>query len=221
MGGLRFLAALLILGCGDDSVAPPDAAPPDAPGGAVVARAVAHPDVVYLPTQLDAGSSTDSQGRLLSYSWHFTKVPTGSTVTDAMLMTSGASASFVPDLGGDYGVQLTATAGADHAAANVDFTVPTVSMFHYAMIATADTSQLAPSLVQSDGTGSHLLACGESLDAGTARWDAGPSDMMNRLFFSAFNRSLDVFAPDPMAMPSATPRIAYFEQASGHLLVAD
>src|SRR5262249_8709528 len=175
----------------------------------------------YLPTQLAAGSSTDSQGRLLSYSWHFTKVPTGSTVTDAMLMASGATASFVPDLGGDYSVQLIATAGSDHGSTNVDFTVPTVAMFHYAMIATADTSQLAPSLVQSDGTGSHLVACGETLDAGTAHWDAGPSDMMNRLFFSAVNRSLDVFAPNPMTLPNATPRIAYFEQATGHLLVAD
>src|SRR5215471_7984869 len=153
MGGLRFLAALLILGCGDDSVAPPDAAPPDAAAGNIVARGVAHPDVVYLPTQLDAGSSTDSQGRALSYSWHFTKVPTGSTVTDAMLMTTGAGASFVPDLGGDYSVQLTASAGADHASTSVDFTVPTVALFHYAMIATADTSQLAPGLVNSDGTG--------------------------------------------------------------------
>src|SRR5262249_32791003 len=54
-----------------------------------------------------------------------------------------------------------------------------------------------------------------------ARWDGGPSDMMNRLFISAVNRSLDVFAPDPMAMSNRAPRIAYFEQSSGQLLVAD
>jgi hypothetical protein len=196
-----------------------DAAPmPDA-SGTVAARLMVHPDVVFLTTRLDGSGSSDQSGRTLSYAWHFTKVPNGSAVTDAAL--SGAMASFVPDRGGDYSVTLTVTAGSDSAMTSADFTVPTVAMFHYAMTATADTSQLAPRLVRSDGTGDKLLACGESLDAGTAHWDAGPSDMMNRLFFSAFDRALDVFAPDPIAQPMAHPRMAFFERTSRSLLVVD
>src|SRR5438046_261887 len=108
MGGRKLLVVLCFLGCGDDAVMSPDAAPPDGSPGSVVARATAHPDVVYLPAMLDASGSTDGQGRALTYSWHFTKVPSGSAVVDAMLMASGAGASFVPDRSGDYTVQLTA-----------------------------------------------------------------------------------------------------------------
>ena len=189
---------------------------PDA-AGAVAARLTVHPDVAFLATHLDASGSTDANGRTLSYAWHFTKVPAGSSIMDSAL--AGATPSFVADRGGDYSVTLTVSAGGDSAMTSADFTVPTVAMFHYAMTATADTSQLAPRLVRSDGQGDKLVACGEALDAGTSHWDAGPSDMMIRLFLSAFNRALDVYAPDPVAAPGTPARLAWVQQRQ--LLVAD
>ena len=194
-----------------------DAAPmPDAPT-TVTAQATANPDWVFEPTHLD-GSGSDPHGRTLSFAWHFTKVPPGSAITDSALMAPGSATSFVPDRGGDYSVMLTVTAGSDSASTSVDFTVPTLAMFHFAMTATADTSQLAPRLVRSDGTGEKLVACGESLDAGTSHWDAGPSDMETRLFLSAFNRALDVYRPD---VPGPGAKMAWYEQASHQLLLVD
>src|SRR5262249_59004640 len=110
MGGLRlvFVAAIVGLGCGDDSGArSPEGSGGSGGSGSLTARISAHPDVAYLPTQLDGSGSSEARGRTLSYAWRFVRVPTGSGVVDAALVASGSRASFVSDRGGTYTVELT------------------------------------------------------------------------------------------------------------------
>src|SRR5262245_12199572 len=72
-----------------------------APFGA--ARITSQPDYVGLPTRLKAGSAA---GAPSDPAWRFVAVPPGSKVVDGRLTKNGLDASFDPDLGGDYTVEL-------------------------------------------------------------------------------------------------------------------
>jgi hypothetical protein len=161
----RLLAcSLLIAGC--SSNASPDAATPDLASPTVQATITATPDLVGFATRLDGSQSSDPQGRALSFAWHFTSVPTGSTVGDAQLSsTSDAMVSFEPDLGGMYTVQLTVTAGADTAMTTGMFTVPTVPLFFQQAAVGAQTTS-SVSLIRSDGTGRKVVSCAATVDGG-------------------------------------------------------
>jgi len=68
-------------------------------------------DIVSVPIQLDGAGSSDLDGQALTYKWTFVSKPAGSAAqfSDASIV----SPSFVPDLPGDYTVQLVVNDGFD------------------------------------------------------------------------------------------------------------
>src|SRR4051794_38797505 len=113
-----FFFALLVCGC-DFGVSGIDGGGGDmAAPGAPVAKITATPDVVGFATKLSALESSDAAGRTLTYMWHITATPSGSTITDAALSSAtDAQPTFEPDLGGDYTLELTVSAGDDSSTA--------------------------------------------------------------------------------------------------------
>ncbi|MBN4054457.1 VCBS repeat-containing protein [Nitrospira defluvii] len=73
---------------------------------------------------LDGTGSSDPDGDLLNFQWHFISVPTDSLVTDAILDDATTpNPSFVPDLEGIYVVSLVVNNGLENSA------IDTVSIF--------------------------------------------------------------------------------------------
>jgi hypothetical protein len=191
--------ALALGGCGKITLAPDDQgvspedlamtladlAGVDGGGGPVQPQIAAFPDVVGFPTKLDATNSVDAQGRALSFSWHFVSVPAGSAVADTCVnptpgfstcfsSPTDAMPSFEPDRGGDYVVELTATAGSDQAKLRQTVTVPTVAVFYSDGRTTATTVESGVQVVRSDGTGVADVACRVSTDGGLSGGDSTP-----------------------------------------------
>ena len=77
------------------------------------------------PVTVDGSGSYDPDNgpKPLTYSWQFTQVPSASTLTGA-LKTSGATATFTPDVAGAYTLTLTVS---DSAATGVDTVVVTAA----------------------------------------------------------------------------------------------
>lgn len=68
--------------------------------------------VVGETTTLDGSDSYDPEGADLAYIWAFAEVPAGSEATDGDITQSTLmTASFVPDVAGDYVVELTVNDG--------------------------------------------------------------------------------------------------------------
>src|SRR6478735_2463724 len=145
--------ALLLVGC-DFGVSGVDGGNSDLSMSTPSAQAVVTPDLVGFPTTLSAVESSDPAGRTLSYTWHFVNVPQGSAITDASLSsTTAPTVTFEPDLGGDYSLMLTVTAGADSANLMVSGTVPTVPIFYQQGTFGTSNYETAVGLMRSDGTG--------------------------------------------------------------------
>ncbi len=90
--------------------------------------------------------------------------------TASLSSRSGAKISFEPDLGGDYQLKLTASAGDESVEQTVKATVPTVPLFYYEGT-DGNARQLGVGVMRSDGTGRRLLSCAISglvPDGGTA-----------------------------------------------------
>ncbi len=68
---------------------------------------------------VDALLSEDYDGDNLSYSWVFVSVPGGSSSTDGDITVNGSSASFTPDVDGDYSLQISVYDGYDTAVDTV------------------------------------------------------------------------------------------------------
>lgn len=114
-------------------------------------------DLVGLVTRLDA---SDSTGEGLTYSWTFSSVPAGSSVTEASLTQNGATATFMPDRGGEYEVELTVTDANDETATtSTTFTIETVEVPHFVISGNEVGSTRAAASVRSDGTGVKELGC--------------------------------------------------------------
>src|SRR5579862_7291341 len=130
---VRLVSACLLAACGNNGGGAPDLAAPDGGGLVPTAQLASTPDLVGFVTRLDGSGSRDPAGRALTYAWHFTSVPQGSTIADASLSsTTSPTPTFEPDLGGAYGVSLTVTApdGAS-GGASATVTVPTLPLFYY------------------------------------------------------------------------------------------
>lgn len=230
MRWLTFSVALAMLGCGHN----PGNENNDLAGGGggggddlsvigdggtphPTAKIVATPDYAGLASQLDASGSTDPQGRVLTYRWHFQSVPTGSAIVDTALMP-GATAkrpTFVSDLGGTYVVTLTVTApdaSSDTATAMV--TVPTVPLFYYEGLEDAQHSQVGVGVMRSDGTGRRLLNCPGPLvlDAGVYGADNPYQQLMLNPFTRVGMVGLRVRDPATAGMPS---HVAFLQTSPG------
>ncbi|UZR96028.1 PKD domain-containing protein [Chondrinema litorale] len=98
---------------------------------------------------LDGSGSSDSEGNTLTYLWAFTSVPSGSTAT--ITNSTSETASFVPDLAGDYTVSLTVSSTAGSKTDEVTISVTTPSAFTIEISGTISTdSVLTDIFVNSD-----------------------------------------------------------------------
>ncbi len=130
----------------------------------------AMPDFVGFTTALDGSASSDPANRPLTYQWHFSSVPQGSTLTDASFASGSAvMTTFMPDVGGVYDVTLIATAaGGALNQVTKSVSVPTVPIFFAAGDGNAQVSAFSVSMIRSDGTGARVLSCPNSFDLGVA-----------------------------------------------------
>jgi hypothetical protein len=170
------------------------------------------PDLVGFPSALDAGRSTDTLGRPLTFAWHFISVPAGSTIDDSKLMTVTATqVKFEPDLGGIYTVQLTVTAGSDSAMTSNAVNVPTVPIF-FQQANFGVVQDSAVGLIRSDGTGRKVVSCTATQDAGAGQ-----------VFAFGLNAYFSTHAFDPPAGGSLPARFAFTLQQGSEveLFVAD
>jgi hypothetical protein len=195
---MRTLLLLAALACVCDDVSSPDMAGTDDLAASDVRAVVAtKADLVGFASELDGSGSSDSQSRALSYGWHFTGVPAGSTITDASLSsTSNAKVSFEPDLGGDYTVELTVTAGGQSTKSSGKLTVPTLPIFfHQASVSGGALSMIGASVVRSDGSGRKRISCPQSSDAGAPNLGGFAFNAFHSVgtYYPATGRSLFAF----------------------------
>ena len=112
---------------------------------------------------LDGTGSSDADGDPLTYTWTFTSVPSGSSMTDADLSsTTSATPSFTPDIAGEYELTLTVS---DGTSSNSDSVIVTITGGNTDPIADAgdDETYTLGEEVTLDGSGSSD-ADGDSLD---------------------------------------------------------
>ena len=113
------VAIIFIFSC-DDEAAPPDLQDTEiventAPSGtAGIGKTVLVGEIAIFE-----GSAADADaGDTLTYLWSITSVPVGSSITNADIIdASTLNASFVPDVAGEYTVQLTVSDGTDSITA--------------------------------------------------------------------------------------------------------
>ena len=109
------LISLLLAGCGGGggSSTPAPAPIPVDPQVAPVAEAGPDQTITTADTEveLDGSSSSDANGDSLTYSWSFTSVPEGSEAS--LSEPTGSSPEFIPDVNGDYTVELIVNDGVE------------------------------------------------------------------------------------------------------------
>ena len=106
---------------------------------------------------LDGSGSSDADGDALAYGWTFTTVPSGSSLADGDIADSGTdTASFTPDVAGEYEIALTVNDGTDSDTDSVTITVEEV-VTNTDPVADAGADQTATTgdTVTLDATGSY------------------------------------------------------------------
>jgi hypothetical protein len=77
---------------------------------------------IAVRSNLDGTETFDPDGEALSYYWYVVERPEGST--NGLITRTSVTPGFIPDIGGEYTFQITATDGEDSCADEVQMTVP-------------------------------------------------------------------------------------------------
>lgn len=101
---------------------------------------------------LNGSASSDADGDLLTYSWSFTSVPTGSSAT--LSSTTAASPTFTADVDGSYVVSLTVNDGTVNSTADTVTVVAETANSTPVANAGIDQTIMTGSQVALDGSGS-------------------------------------------------------------------
>ena len=143
----------------------------EASTGKVTAVATGQTVYVGLPATVDASGSTGSDGKL-TYKWTFLTEPAGSVLVDSNLSsTTAATPSFIPDLPGDFVLQVTVKSGAATGTATATVSVVAPEVFYlegttkadggFNTLSTDASATLAYYAVDYDGTNSRPVMCPE------------------------------------------------------------
>lgn len=146
------------LASNDSLLAQARAAPVDQP----VSGTPVFAPLVGIGVALSSVGSSDPKGMTLSYLWKVIAAPTGSTINDAALINATSqSASFVPDRGGAYQIELTITTTDQRTGkAALTVTAQTSPIFYTSLELSAQQFAAKQRLVRSDGTGVREVSCG-------------------------------------------------------------
>lgn len=80
---------------------------------------------------VDGSKSTASSGKISSYAWNFTSVPSGSAIKNASLSSATADKpTFTPDVAGKYELELTVSEGTQKASAGATVTANAPQVFY-------------------------------------------------------------------------------------------
>ena len=112
---ITILITAIISGCEEDPQSPENTDTNTQPtGSAGIGKTVLVGEPAIFEGSAEDADTDDS----LSYSWSITSVPGGSSVTDSDISDADTlNASFIPDVPGEYGVQLTVSDGTDSITA--------------------------------------------------------------------------------------------------------
>lgn len=156
-------AALGFAGCGSDENGGggdptiPDASPDTSTTSGDDASASAADVTVYTGTtaQLDASQSVGA-----TFAWTVKSVPQGSAVTTASLQAAAsARPSFVPDVSGDYQLEVAVTNGGATATKAVSVRAVPAPIFYMLTNAKEQPPYYEVRTVGMDGTGAHAVTC--------------------------------------------------------------
>jgi hypothetical protein len=109
---------------------------------------------------VSAALSSSSDGSTLTYSWSFVSVPSGSTMTTASLSDAkSVAATFLPDLGGTYKLQVVVSNGTVSDTKTVDVVVPTIDIGYLRVAGDNSSYTRSGAMIRSDGTNDRLVGC--------------------------------------------------------------
>ncbi|MDB4966138.1 MAG: hypothetical protein JWN44_1827 [Myxococcales bacterium] len=153
-----WIVVLSLVGCkashpGVDLGSTPDGG--NTPGLTAVASCTE--GLVGLRISCDGQQSSDAAGRALTFAWSVTGTPDKSTDSST---GSGSSFSFAPKIGGTYEVTLVVSnSDGGSSIAKAGALADTVPLFYRQSTITKSSDSFAVGIVNSDGTGAHLLSC--------------------------------------------------------------